>query len=65
VRLGALALMKATLKNYWIPQEGYVSRVEFRFYLLIARQYSISNEEKEEIRRDLFMLLMNFVDYKV
>jgi hypothetical protein len=64
VRRGALALMKATLNNYWIPLEGCVA-IRFASYELIIRQYSISNEEKGEIRRDLFMLLIQFVDHKV
>lgn len=42
------------------------NRVKFvsgRF--LICRQYSISKEEKDVIRQDLFMLLIHFSDHKV
>lgn len=52
IRKGALALMKVTLKNYWAPAQG-------------EGQYSISKEEKDVIRQDLFMLLIHFSDHKI
>lgn len=51
VRLGALSLMKNTMKNYWKREEG--------------KDYVISDEEKGEIRRDLFGLLLTHDEHQV